>query len=110
MKEKKYFSKEEERYINKGCISLFNIIALILLLTLFSCNPNQEPVKYKYTKKVIIAKRISDRSFLVAFNDGEYANIGFGWYSCVKVGDTVVFKHLEGQRALAYTIINPCKN
>lgn len=86
------------------------LTALILLSALFSCNPNHKPLKYEYTKKVIIAKRISNGSFLVAFNDGEYVNIGFGWYSCVKVGDTVVFKHYEDRPVYGYNIENPCKN
>ncbi len=86
------------------------LTTLILLSTLFSCRQHTGTVKYQYTKKVIIAKRISDRAYLVAFNDGEYVNIGFGWYSCVQVGDTVVFKHNEDRPIYGYDMENPCKN
>lgn len=90
---------------NKIC-TLILLLALAFLLT--QCiNDNNEPKEIEYSKKVLIDKTIEVKSgraidrgysrYLLAFNDGYTKSTSFGYYSCLKIGDTVTFEKEVGR-------------
>ena len=75
-------------------------LLIILIIFLSSC-VEKPPVKIVHSKKVLIAKTIAldnGRYYcLLAFNDGYTETTSFGYYSCLQIGDTVLFEKAENR-------------
>ena len=82
-------------------------LTLVTLILLVSCNqPKPSKPIYIETYKILIAKNIETvnatalssgyTKYLLAFNDGWTQKTSFGYYSCLKIGDTIKFTKKEG--------------
>ena len=69
--------------------------------------------------KVLIAKNIETVNatalsngytrYKLAFSDGWTERTTFGYYSCLKIGDTIIFVKDEGESDYWYEMKQPCK-
>jgi len=91
------------------------IIIGLLAGVLSSCGELKKTPKAKIIKKerVLIdkIKTVSDSytGFLLAFNDGYTKETTFGYYSCLQIGDTVLFVKNEGEADYWYKMKPDCK-
>jgi hypothetical protein len=77
------------------------IFFALIIFCFSSCkrvDPNKKPERKIFVYKVLIAKNIEyeeQTHYALAFNDGTTEYTGFGFYSCLLIGDTVPFQKIS---------------
>lgn len=87
-------------------------IIIFLILTITSCEVNTQNTNYDETYKKLINKttfdKINKRVYTLAFDDGTTYNTSFGYYSCIEIGDTVLFVK-PTKNSIMYIMQPKCK-
>lgn len=82
------------------------IYTLLILLSFTSCVMDNEPTKYDYLDKVVVAKKEilenGDTKFIISLNDRTSVTVDFGIYSNYELGDTICFKCTEGTENISW--------
>jgi hypothetical protein len=79
-----------------------NLLYILLVAVFTGCTPyEQPPCNEKRANRIVIAKTTEqiestafDRGYVnykLAFNDGFTDNVSFGEYSCINIGDTILY-------------------